>query len=138
VLNDRFREFLDSLPQATPRSCLEPYKELIQELRRRKRPYREIVHVLAEKCGIPVSHRTLHEFVHRHLSRRRVSAEKCVEPRAANKIASRDRSESRPATYTEVRERIEALKRKPATGPHQPKTFQFDGTEPLRLQLGKT
>jgi hypothetical protein len=42
-MNDGFREILDSLPNATSRSCLEPYQELIQELRRRKRRYREIV-----------------------------------------------------------------------------------------------
>jgi hypothetical protein len=37
-----------------------------------------------------------------------------------------------------MRERIEALKRKPAIGPEQPETFHFDGTEPLRLKSGKT
>lgn len=42
LLNDRFRKILDNLPDTTQRSCLEPYKELIQELRHRKRPYREI------------------------------------------------------------------------------------------------
>ena len=137
-MNDRFREILDSLPAATPRSSLEPYKELIQELRRLKRPYREIAHVLSEKCGVRVSHSTLHEFTQRHLSTSRTSAEDCAEPRVANKTASQRRSESSPAKRDEVRERIEALKREPVSNSNQPKTFQFDDTEPLRLTSGKT
>ena len=134
-MNDRFRKILDRLPDATPRSCLEPYKELIQELRHRKRTYREIARVLAKECGIRVSHSTLYEFVQRHLSTR--SAVDCAAPRAASNIATHP-AETRLARPDEVRERIAALKRKPATGPDQPKTFQFDGTEPLRLKSGKT
>jgi len=130
AMNDRFREILDSLPDAIPRSCLEPYKELIQELRRRKRPYREIAGVLARECGIRVSHSTLYEFVQRHLSKNlsknRTSAEDCAE------------AQGRPARRDEVRERIAALKREPVRSPNQPTTFQFDGTEPLRLKSGKT
>jgi hypothetical protein len=135
-MNDQFREILDSLPDAISRSCLEPYKELIQELRRRKRPYREIAHVLGEKCGVRVSHSTLHEFVHRHLSAG--SVEDCAPPRAVSNSAPRHLTEIRPALRDEVSERIDALKRKPAFGPDQPETFRFDGTEPLRLKSGKT
>ena len=135
-MNDRFREILDSPPDAIPRSRLEPYKELIQELRRRKHSYREIARVLREKCGIRVSHSTLHEFVQRHLSTG--SVEDCALPRAVSNIAPRHLEETRAAKQDEVRELIEALKRKPAIGPDQPETFRFDGTEPLRLKSGKT
>jgi IS30 family transposase len=134
-MNDRFREILDSLPAPIPRSCLEPYKELIQELRRRKRSYREIAHVLGEKCGVRVSHSTLHEFVQRHLSTGPV--EDCARPRAVSNAAPRHLEETRAAKRDEVRERIEALKRKSAIRPDQPETFRFDRTEPLRLKSGK-
>src|SRR6516225_203817 len=137
-MNDRFREILDSLPHAKPRSCLEPYKQLIQELRFRKRPYREIVHVLAAECGIRVSHSTLHEFVQRHLSARRKSAEDCSQLQAAQKLATKHISEGRPATGGRVMERIEALKRKVENSPKEPRGFQFDSSQPLRLKPGKS
>jgi IS30 family transposase len=66
-MEQRFLEILDHLPEMTSRSRLEPYKELIRELRRRQRSYREIARVLAEHCGIRVCHSTLHEFVERYL-----------------------------------------------------------------------
>ena len=62
-LSDKFRAILDALPEKPPRSRLEPYSELIDELRRRRRTYREIVDVLAEKCNLRASISTLHDFV---------------------------------------------------------------------------
>jgi hypothetical protein len=49
-MDDRFQEILDGVPEKSPRSSLEPYHELISELRRRGRTYREIAHILAERC----------------------------------------------------------------------------------------
>jgi len=134
-MNDRFREILDGLPNTTSRSCLEPYKELIQELRRRRRAYREIAHVLREKCGVRVSHSTLHEFVQRHLSTE--SEGDCEGPPAVTNIGRHHLAEARPTRRDQVTERIEALKREAIISPNQPKPFQFDGTEPLRLKSGR-
>ena len=58
-----FKEILDNLPEKPPRSRLEPYRELILEMRRRGRPLREIAKVLAEKCGVSVVPSTIHDFV---------------------------------------------------------------------------
>lgn len=135
-MNDRFREILDNLPDTTPRSRLEPYKELIQELRTRKRSYREITHVLAENCGIRVCHSTLHEFVQRYLEKD-LAAPPSSELRAAEK-ATTQRAKSKAITRSETRERIEALKRKAASEPIQPTEFRFDESEPLRLRPGNT
>ena len=62
-MSDKFRAILDALPEKPPRSRLEPYSELIDELRKRRRTYREIVSVLAEKCDLRVSISTIHDFV---------------------------------------------------------------------------
>jgi hypothetical protein len=61
-MDDKFQDILDSLPEKPPRSRLEPCNELIGELRRRGRTYREIRDILAEKCGTQVSVSTLPRF----------------------------------------------------------------------------
>jgi len=135
-MNERFREILDGLPDATPRSCLEPYKELIQELRHRKRSYREIARVLAENCGLRVSHSTLHEFVQRHLVRQSPAfAEEELRP-FETKAPQVEMSTS--VMQSEIRQRINALRRKPAPQPNNSTEFRFDDSEALRLKPGKT
>lgn len=62
-MNGAFQTILDSLPPKSPRSKLEPYSELIHELRKRGRSYREIVGILAERCGIQVGVHTVYNFV---------------------------------------------------------------------------
>jgi hypothetical protein len=56
-MDDKFGGLLDSLPEKPPRSRLEPYSELIVELRRRGRTYREIARILAEKCKVQAGSR---------------------------------------------------------------------------------
>jgi hypothetical protein len=51
-MDGQFKDILDSLPEKSPRSRLSPYRELIDELRRRDRTFREIAQILAEKCGV--------------------------------------------------------------------------------------
>jgi hypothetical protein len=54
---------LDSLPKATYRSKLEPHRELIRELRRKGRTYREVARLFDERLGRYVAPSTLHSFV---------------------------------------------------------------------------
>jgi hypothetical protein len=54
-MDAKFREILDALPNKPPRSRLEPYRELIEELRRRGRTYVDIAGILAEKCQVQPS-----------------------------------------------------------------------------------
>jgi hypothetical protein len=54
-MDAKFREILDSLPNKPPRSRLEPYREFIEELRRRGRTYLDIAGILAEKCQVQVT-----------------------------------------------------------------------------------
>jgi hypothetical protein len=62
-MDDKFQDILDSLSEKPPRSRLQPYGELIDELRRRGRTYRDIAGILAEKCQLQVSVSTVHDFV---------------------------------------------------------------------------
>jgi hypothetical protein len=59
-MNETFQTLLESLPPKRPRSQLEPYTELIQELRKRGRSYREIAGILAERCGVRVGIHTVY------------------------------------------------------------------------------
>src|SRR5437762_2358710 len=71
-MDDRFQDILDGIPEKPPRSSLEPYRDLINELRRRGRTYREIAHILAEKCQLRVAASTVNRFV----SKRKVARAK--------------------------------------------------------------
>ena len=62
-MGGRFQDILDSLPEKPPRSRLEPYRDLIEELRRRGRTFREIAHILREKCHVETAASTIHDFV---------------------------------------------------------------------------
>ena len=43
---------IDNLPQKPPRSKLEPHRELIRELRRKGRTYREVAMLFRERLGL--------------------------------------------------------------------------------------
>ena len=135
-MNDRFHEILDELTDAAPRSRLRPYTELIRALRYRKRSYREIARVLAEKCGVRVSHSTLHEFVRRHLPNK-LGGPTSSRPHPAEKMAINVKGNP-TITKGEISEQIDALRRKPVAGPDESTAFHFDSSEPLRLKPGKT
>jgi hypothetical protein len=54
---------LSDLPPKSPRSKLEPHRELIRELRRKGRTYREVARLFEERLGLHVAPSTLHSFV---------------------------------------------------------------------------
>ncbi len=57
------QSILESLPPKSPRSKLEPHRELIRELRRKGRTYREVAQLFHERLGLYVAPSTLHSFV---------------------------------------------------------------------------
>jgi hypothetical protein len=57
------QSILESLPPKSPRSKLEPHRELIRELRRKGRTYREVARLFHERLGLHVAPSTLHSFV---------------------------------------------------------------------------
>ena len=142
-MSDKFRAILDALPEKPPRSRLEPYTELIDELRRRRRTYREIVSVLAEKCDLRVSINTIHDFVRAKSKEAKKAARLLRTAVPSADIHNPDPIPPRRGvpqlnqgnpTAEEVQRRIAALKQRkvqPATNPSE--GFQYNPDEPLRL-----
>jgi hypothetical protein len=100
-------------------SKLEPFADLIRDLRRRRKSYREIAEILRDEHGIVADRTTVWSFVkvrskHRHVF---TMAEELVPARAA-------KSSSDP---------IAALKAKPVPVPKKP-LFIFDENKPLTLK----
>jgi len=130
-MDTKFKEILDGLPEKPPRSRLEPYRKLIEELRRRGRTYRDIAAILGEKCRVQVTASGVHDFVRTRSRVKRAAATVKTAPAAFGK-SSADAAQ-RPSADDEVEQRIVALKaRKPVT--KAAAEFQFDPTQPLRLK----
>jgi hypothetical protein len=140
-MDDKFQDILDSLPEKPPRSRLEPYTELIGELRRRGRTYREIRHILAEKCATQVSVSTLHGFlrvqsrVKKKPAKRQPTALAKISPNAVTLKTMGVNATTRQARppIDEVQQRIVGLKLRSTPANAGPQQFQYDPNEPLRL-----
>ena len=135
-MESKFQDILNGITAKPGRSRLEPYRELIDELRRGRLTYRDIAAILAEKCQFQISKSAINDFVRAQSRRKGNSAKRIaidamiVAPMVpkATTVASHQKPSG-----DEVRQRIAAFKaRKPATAP-SPDTFHFDPSEPLRL-----
>ena len=123
IVDDNFQDILDSLPEKPSRSRLQPYGRLIEELLRRRRTYREIARILAEKCQIQVSSSTIHDFVRRRSrSKRNPSERRASGPTEAMRVSPTARAEGKTRASVEeqevrpvdgVHQRIIALKERP-------------------------
>jgi len=132
AMDAKFKEILDGRPSKRPRSRLEPYGELISELRRHGRTYRDIAHILAEKCQIQVTASGVHDFVR---TRSRVKQAGAV-PKTAPPpfgIGIMD-SAQKPSADNDVQRRIVALRARKPVPKVASTEFQFDPTQPLRLK----
>ena len=111
---------LAGFPPKPPRSKLEPHRELIRELRRKGRTYREVARLFHERLGLHVALSTLHSFVKvRAKHRKRTQFELP--------------SVSLAAPDSPVLERVAALKAKPAVREAKRARFVFRENEPLTL-----
>ena len=111
---------IDNLPEKPPRSKLEPHRELIRELRRMGRTYREVAHLFEERLGLYVAPSTLHSFVKvRAKHRKRTQFE--LPP---IQLATAD---------SPVLDRVSAFKAKPLVRTAKPTRFVFRENEPLTL-----
>lgn len=117
---------LADLPPKSPRSKLEPHRELIRELRRRGRTYRELASIFRERLGLEVAPSTIHSFVKvRAHHRRQVQFE--LPPANAT---------DNPVRSNSAEDRIAAFKAQPAVKGTKPKPFTFHENEPLKLIAG--
>jgi hypothetical protein len=142
-MDNRTREILEALPPPAARSRLAPHGDLILEMRRMERTFREILSVLEEKCVVRVSISTLHDFVKQEGQKR-----KQVPPNRRHAVChTRPSSQPAPAAPTlsagdesqsgsiqpDVLKRIEALKQRPAAAKSETPVFDYDPDQPLQL-----
>ena len=113
---------LESLPEKQHRSKLEPHRELIRELRRKGRTYRDLARIFQEPLGLHVASSTLHSFVKvRAKHRKRTQFE--LPPLEST------------ATELPVLDRLAALKAKPTAREAKRARFDFRENEPLTLTI---
>ena len=128
----QIQALLQGLPERAIRSGLEPYRELVLELRRRSFSYRQIAKLLAERCGLEISHSAIHDFIRKHGATPPLEKPSgSEEPPAA--FAPNTTPERRGADPS-VRERIEALKREKPVPRVEETGFRFDPAKPLHLE----
>jgi hypothetical protein len=141
TMEEEIRNILDDLPEPMPRSCLDPLRELIEELHRRGRTYREIARILAERCEVRVSASTVYRFLD---NRSRIKPQSRTYPSAhvpkMKKLSQPADTEQKiavnsetGATSDEIQKRIAALKHRPMLAQTKSRLFDYDPDEPLHL-----
>ncbi len=133
-MDEKFRAILESIPMRQ-RSKLEPYTELIEELRRRGHTYREISGILAEKCDLTAASSTLVRFVAARAKEKRKRPK--LHERLRTVQASIDVNVTSAIPNNDVWNRIEALKQRPAKSVKPIKHFEYDPDQPLHLSREK-
>ena len=108
------------LPPKPPRSKLEPHRELIRELRRKGRTYREVSRLFAERLGLRVAPSTLHSFVK-------------VRARHRKQVQFELPAGELPSDQPLVNARLAAFKAKPTAQESKRSRFVFRENEPLTL-----
>ena len=111
---------LSDMPAKLPRSKLEPHRELIRELRRKGRTYREVAALFRERLGLQVAPSTLHSFVKVRAKHRKRTQFQLPPPEAL-------------AVESPVLDRVAALKAKPLVQDAKRARFVFRENEPLTL-----
>jgi hypothetical protein len=137
AMDEKFQIILSSLPEKPPRSRLEPFRELIEELRERGRTYQEIAQILTEKCQVATSRSAVNDFV-RVRRRRKLSKQPTARPEESNK--ARSTGAGPPSAVVvhgpsneEVWKRIEEMKRRPPPCAEPSKEFHYNPDEPLHM-----
>jgi hypothetical protein len=113
---------IDNLPDKPPRSKLDPHRELIRELRRKGRTYREVAQLFRDRLGLYVAPSTLHSFVKVRAKHRK---------RTQFELPSLELVDAQPQTLTS----IAALKAKPVLQKSRSARFVFRENEPLTLSV---
>lgn len=111
---------VSDLPPKPPRSKLEPHRELIRELRRKGRTYREVSRLFAERLGLQVAPSTLHSFVK-------------VRARHRKQVQFELPAVELPTDQVQVSARLAAFKAMPTVQDSKRSRFVFRENEPLTL-----
>jgi transposase len=109
---------LEALPAKRPRSRLEPYHELIVELRSRKLTFQDIAELLDERCGVRVTASGIHDFLRRRGRQAETNSNKAPRRAPVQRAGTRPHSEPRDRSTCE----------------DLAAAFVFDPDEPLKLK----
>ena len=143
-MKPQFEAILKSLPAQVPRSRLHPYSELIREMRKRKRSYREITEVLRDQFGLKAGISTVRDFLlaqtksrkkHRDRDKHNLSA-----TRNRKELIGTNKEREALAGTTTQQKAFESTERhsqqstqrglsKPTNKPR----FEYNSDEPLRI-----
>ena len=148
-MDAKFEAILNNLPFKEPRSRLEPYGELITEMRKRGLSYREIAQVLAKTCDLQVGTSTVNDFV---LSRKRSKSRSSVAATASRAVSKKraevaskklrsDDVEQRgtpPKGQEGILRKFQELKNRTVQKPAKKPLFAYNPDEPLRLPRKKS
>jgi len=128
-MTDLIRKILAELPDRGKRSSLDPYRDLVLEMRRRGYSYREMAQLLAERCELKISHAAIHNFVRRQAHGLAAEPSKIQPGNGGGQ--PRSISSGEPG---DVRDRIAALRSRPTPSqlPEEAE-FCFYLDKPLRL-----
>src|SRR5215469_4054385 len=148
-MNQQAEDFLKATPDHPMRSCLEPHRDLIRELRRKRYPYRKIAHILQQHFALKISKSAIHDFIKvRSRNQRRLELALPPPPHSplndspfasdVNEAARLGRApSSQSSAQNEVYQRMQALKQRAhqaqrARTEEQP-IFQYTEGRPLTL-----
>ncbi len=136
-MDANLQAILDSLEEKEPRSRLAAYRDLILELRRRNRTYREILRILADRCQIRVSISTLHDFLY---AQQRIDSKRGNPKIRMKKAPCPDKQFPESAksgeeipVMSDIQQRIAALKRRQTLPRPNAPRFTYDPDQPLHL-----
>jgi hypothetical protein len=148
IVDAKFEAILNSLPAIEPRSRLEPYSELITEMRKRGHSYREITQVLKKAFGLKVGTSTVNDFV---LARSMSKAKRSLSH--SRTIATKKNMEGLTRTYKDAEDHqgirrpqkalegiaktIKELKDRPLKTRAKKLLFEYNPDEPLRLHRNR-
>lgn len=144
-MDEKLRHLLDQLPERAPRSKLEPHREVIRELRKKRRTYAEIAAFFREHLQLSVAPSTIHEFVKTRARQARQEREDSPQlparlpaPSVASSALPSPATPALPLPSSdERRERIRLLREQLAPPKPEGPRFQFDPEEPLTSPFPK-
>lgn len=131
-------KILRGVTEQPARSSLDPWRELVQELRRRGRTYRDIAGILLDHCQVRVAPSTIFRFVRarsKAARKSRIETRQLTVPRRIKEgaVPNCPNSIREDSKSEEVQQRILALKLKPAAKEQTSQVFNYNPDEPLRL-----
>ena len=145
-MDSKFQAILNSLPTDQTRSRLEPYRELILEMRERGRSYREIARVLLQSCDLRVGTSTVNDFVlaaaksrtkHKRSVKRMLSVTN-KDPLVLRSTYRNSKDVQGPLSTQKALEdtarNIKEVKDQPLLHRKKKAVFEYNPDEPLRLQ----